>query len=198
MVIRSPAVSSMSSSRGVGNRRDAVGHGQEVIGRIAHGGDHDDDLIALLLRGGHPLGDGADARGVPTDVPPYFWTITGTLTRPPFAVLVSVAAGSGRFGQAGIREPERLAEETDLHQEQVLGHLRLAWRVGDAGERITEWSWPASSNAFDSRSVFATYTLSSASPWISSSGRVRLAASSSSGSPRTPRLRVGHARYRSV
>src|SRR5207344_2611558 len=67
---------------------------------------------------------------VPTEVPPYFCTMMGTLSGPPLAIRPSVAAASGGSGQ-----PERVAEEPHLEQEQVLGHFRLARRVGDARER---------------------------------------------------------------
>ena len=54
--MRSPAESSMSSSRRGGIRGDLLGHGQELVGRLAHGGDDDGDLVALALRAHDPLG----------------------------------------------------------------------------------------------------------------------------------------------
>ena len=62
--IRSPAVSSMSSSRGGGIGRDLLGEVEQLVGRVAHRGDDDDDVVAGLAGGDDPLGDPLDAVGV--------------------------------------------------------------------------------------------------------------------------------------
>ena len=46
--IRSPAVSSMSSSRPVGSGRDLLGEVDQLVGGVAHRRDDDDDVVAGL------------------------------------------------------------------------------------------------------------------------------------------------------
>jgi hypothetical protein len=46
--IRSPAVISMSSSRGGGFGADLVGQVEQLVGAVAHGRDDDDDVVAGL------------------------------------------------------------------------------------------------------------------------------------------------------
>ena len=48
MEMRSPAVSSMSSSRAGGQRRDLLGEVEQLVGGVAHGGDDHDDVVAGL------------------------------------------------------------------------------------------------------------------------------------------------------
>ena len=48
--IRSPVVSSMSSSRPGGSGRDLLGEVEQLVGRVAHGGDHDDRPSLPALR----------------------------------------------------------------------------------------------------------------------------------------------------
>ena len=62
--IRSPAVSSMSSSAAGGQRADLLGQVDQLVGGVAHRGDDDDDLVAGLLGVDDPLGDPLDAVGV--------------------------------------------------------------------------------------------------------------------------------------
>jgi methylase of polypeptide subunit release factors len=64
------------------------------------------------------------------------------------------------------------AEEVELVQQQVLGHLLLRRHVGDADERQHLVGPAGLEQRRDSCSVCAATTLSSARPWISSSGRV--------------------------
>ena len=54
--MRSPAESSMSSSRRCGIRRDLLRHREQVVGRVAHRGDDDDDVVPLRARSHHALG----------------------------------------------------------------------------------------------------------------------------------------------
>ena len=62
--IRSPAVSSMSSSRGRRGRADLLGQVHQVVGGVPHRGDHHDDVVPLLLGRDDALGDAADPIGV--------------------------------------------------------------------------------------------------------------------------------------
>ena len=62
--IRSPAVSSMSISRGGGAGLDLLGEVEQLVGGVAHRGDDHDDVVALLVRADDPLGDPLDAVGV--------------------------------------------------------------------------------------------------------------------------------------
>ena len=62
--IRSPEVSNMSSSRGCGVAGDILREPQEIIGRVAHGGHHDDDVVSGIAGGHDPLGDPLDPVGV--------------------------------------------------------------------------------------------------------------------------------------
>ena len=55
--MRSPAVSSMSISRGGGAGRDLLGEVEQLVGGVAHGGDHHDDVVALFAGADDPLGD---------------------------------------------------------------------------------------------------------------------------------------------
>ena len=77
--IRSPAVSSMSSSRGVRQRRDLLGEVDQLVGGVAHRRDHDG------RRRDRPC-DGPTIRWATclmrsaslTEEPPYFWTTSAT------------------------------------------------------------------------------------------------------------------------
>ena len=62
--MRSPAVSSMSSSRGGGSGRDLLGEVEQLVGGVAHRGDDDDDVVAGLAGVDDALGDPLDAVGV--------------------------------------------------------------------------------------------------------------------------------------
>ena len=62
--MRSPEVRSMSISRAVGLARDLVGEALEVVGGLAHGRDHDHDVVARAPGAHDVLRDGADAFGV--------------------------------------------------------------------------------------------------------------------------------------
>ena len=59
--MRSPAVSSMSSSRPAGRGATCAGQVHQLIRGIAHGGDHDDHLVAGFARLDNALGDALDA-----------------------------------------------------------------------------------------------------------------------------------------
>ena len=72
--MRSPADSSMSSSRRSGLRRHLLGHRQQLVGRVAHRGDHDDDVVPLRAGPHHALGDVLELSTSATLLPPYFWT----------------------------------------------------------------------------------------------------------------------------
>ena len=62
--IRSPAVISMSSSRGGGTGLTSLGEVEQVVGGVPHRRDGHDDVVAGLLRLGDPPGDPLDALGV--------------------------------------------------------------------------------------------------------------------------------------
>ncbi len=64
MVLRSPAVSSMSISRPGRVRDTSSARRDQLVGLLAHGADDDDDVVALPARAGDVVGDGADAVGV--------------------------------------------------------------------------------------------------------------------------------------
>ena len=59
--MRSPAVSSMSISRPPGRSRDVVGEADEIVGRLAHRRDDDDDVVARPARPHDVIGHGTDA-----------------------------------------------------------------------------------------------------------------------------------------
>ena len=59
--IRSPAVSSMSSSRAGRHRADLVGQVDQLVGGVAHRGDHHDHLVAGLASGDDAPGYALDA-----------------------------------------------------------------------------------------------------------------------------------------
>ena len=58
---RSPVVSSMSISRPGPGARHLAGEGDQVVGRLAHRRDDDDDVVAVALRDLHVLGHGPHA-----------------------------------------------------------------------------------------------------------------------------------------
>ena len=61
-------------------RSDLIGEVDEVVGRVAHGGDDDDDLMAGVLCGDGAAGGAMDAsRHSATLEPPNFWTIVGMM-----------------------------------------------------------------------------------------------------------------------
>ena len=62
--MRSPLESSMSSSRGRGDRRDLRGEVEQFVGGVAHGADRDDDVVPGAARVDDALGDALDALGV--------------------------------------------------------------------------------------------------------------------------------------
>ena len=62
--IRSPAVSSMSSSRPGPHSAHVLGEADEPVGGLAHGADHDDDIGATAPCAGDMVRDGTDAVGV--------------------------------------------------------------------------------------------------------------------------------------
>ena len=62
--IRSPAVSSMSSSRGGGSGDDLLGEVDQVVGGVAHRRDDHDHVIAGAAGVDDPLGDALDPLGV--------------------------------------------------------------------------------------------------------------------------------------
>ena len=62
--MRSPEVSSMSISRARGLARDLVGETLEVVGGLAHGRDHDHDVVAGAPGAHDVLRDGTDAVGI--------------------------------------------------------------------------------------------------------------------------------------
>ena len=64
MEIRSPVLTSMSYSRGGWVRADGVGQVDQVVGRLAHGADHGDDVGALAACPGDVVGHGTDPVGV--------------------------------------------------------------------------------------------------------------------------------------
>ena len=64
LLIRSPAVSSMSISRGGGRGTHLLGEVEQLVGGVAHRGDDHDDVVALFVRTDDPLGDPLDAVGV--------------------------------------------------------------------------------------------------------------------------------------
>jgi hypothetical protein len=61
--IRSPAVSSMSSSRPAGSGENLLGQVDQLVGAVAHRRDHDTDVVTLLLRRHDPLGHPLDPVG---------------------------------------------------------------------------------------------------------------------------------------
>ena len=64
MEMRSPAVSSMSSSRAGGQRRHLLGEVEELVRGVAHRGHDDDDIVAGLLGVDDPARHALDAGGV--------------------------------------------------------------------------------------------------------------------------------------
>ena len=60
-LIRSPAVSSMSSSRGGGSGETLERQAHEIVGGVAHRRDHHDDVVAQLFRRDNALGTRLDA-----------------------------------------------------------------------------------------------------------------------------------------
>ena len=62
--MRSPAVSSMSSSRRSGFGGHLLGEREQLVGRVAHRRDDDDDVVPLPPRPHHALGDLLDPRDV--------------------------------------------------------------------------------------------------------------------------------------
>ena len=60
--MRSPAVSSMSSSRRSGLGDTCLARREQIVGRVAHRRDDDDDVVPVALRAHHALGDLLDAR----------------------------------------------------------------------------------------------------------------------------------------
>ena len=76
MVVCSPVARSTSISRSVGFGETCVGELDEAVGHAAHGGDDDDDAgcpascVAMTRRATLRM-----RSGLPTEVPPYFWTI---------------------------------------------------------------------------------------------------------------------------
>ena len=137
MAMRSPAVSSMSSSRGFGTGAIcfAIASRSSVVSPMAE----------TATRTSNPSSLARTTRSatawirsvVPTEVPPYFCTMMGTLSGPPLAIRASVAAASGRIGQ-----PQRVTEEPHLEQEQVLGRppAGVMWVTPDSGS--TWWGGP--------------------------------------------------------
>ena len=74
---------------------------------------------------------------------------------------------------SGEGDAEGLAEERDLEVQRFSATTScgVMWDTPESGSTL--WGRPASSSARDSCKVWAATTLSSASPWISSSGRRR-------------------------
>ena len=62
--MRSPAVSSMSSSRPSGCSATSCARRSEVVGRLAHRRDDDDDVVAGAAGAGDVIGHGSDAIGI--------------------------------------------------------------------------------------------------------------------------------------
>jgi hypothetical protein len=58
--MRSPEVSSMSSSRPGGSGLTLVRQVQQLVGGVAHRGDHHDDVVAGLAGSDDALGDALD------------------------------------------------------------------------------------------------------------------------------------------
>ena len=54
----------MSISRALGSARDLVGEALEVVGGLAHGRDHDHDVVAGASGAHDVLRDGTDAVGI--------------------------------------------------------------------------------------------------------------------------------------
>ena len=74
--MRSPAESSMSSSRRSGFAETFLAMREQIVGRVAHRGDDDDDVVPLrrvrMTRSATRLSLSTSA----TLLPPYFWTMT--------------------------------------------------------------------------------------------------------------------------
>jgi hypothetical protein len=75
--MRSPAESSMSSSRAGRALADLLGQGEEVVRRVAHRGDHHHDVFARGFGAGDAVRHFLHLLHVATDEPPYFWTTMG-------------------------------------------------------------------------------------------------------------------------
>ena len=77
IAIRSPAVSSMSSSRGsgIGVSSEAISKSSSVVSPIAE--TTTTTSLPGLAGADDPVGDALDPLGVPTEVPPYFCTTMG-------------------------------------------------------------------------------------------------------------------------
>jgi len=71
MEIRSPAVKSMSISRGW-ERVKLPRELDQIVGRVPHRRDHHHQVRAAPPGAHDPFGHVLDALGEPTDVPPYF------------------------------------------------------------------------------------------------------------------------------
>ena len=81
--MRSPAVSSMSSSRGARDRRDLVREVEQLVGGVAHRADRDDDVVAGLARvSTMRLATRLMLSASATDDPPYFCTIRAHVVLP--------------------------------------------------------------------------------------------------------------------
>jgi len=57
-------------------RHDFLGEPDEIVGHTAHRRDDDDDLIALVAIFFNPPRDILIRSGLPTEVPPNFWTMS--------------------------------------------------------------------------------------------------------------------------
>jgi hypothetical protein len=89
-------------------------------------------------------------------------------------VCCSVRARKSASARATLSDSARNASSSRSSWLKVSAPAGVLWVVLDSGR--TWCGRPAASSAADIRSVCATTTLSSAIPWISSSGLVRLAA----------------------
>jgi hypothetical protein len=52
--------------------RDLLGHSQQIVGRVTHGRDHDDDVMARAPGGHDTLGDSADLVRIRDAAPAIF------------------------------------------------------------------------------------------------------------------------------
>ena len=91
--------------------------------------------IPVLLGADHPVGDGLDPLGRADRGSAVLLHDDGHAERASVRGPGQRSSGLRRIGQVRIGKPERVAEEAHLEQQQVLGDLRPARRVRDAGER---------------------------------------------------------------
>ena len=130
--MRSPALSSMSTSRVGLHRAHVVGQADQVVGRLAHGADHHHDLVAGRRVRATWSATARIRSASPTEVPPNFCTTRDTVSEGYWGTVRGPAEPGDRRRATGDgdRESDRLPcapVPTDKRQRQKAGRqARLA------------------------------------------------------------------------